>query len=260
MGAPVVEPDGALTPQPIPIETVGLTKRYGARAAVDRLTFTLPPATCICLLGRNGAGKTTTLHLLMGLRNPTSGDARILGSSLRSSEIHRARRRVGYLPETPVLYPQLTGRELLEFILELRGVRSERAAAIERGIQTFGLAEVADAPIRTYSAGMRKQVAFLAATVHEPEVLILDEPTSTLDVASARRVKETVISMRDRGRAVLFTTHVLEIVEGLADRLAILHDGALRFEGTPDELRQRHGTDGSEALEDVFLRITGGGP
>jgi ABC-2 type transport system ATP-binding protein len=239
------------------IELDALTKVYGSKVAVDRLSLSIEAGTLICLLGPNGAGKTTTIHTIMGLKNPTSGDVRIRGTSVRSPEIHRIRRVIGYVPEQPVLYEHLTGREFLQFIAELYQVDAPGLARIDAHLEQLGLAGEADDLIRTYSLGMRKKLACLAALVHDPEILVLDEPTGALDAVSARIVKELMLEARDAGRAVLFTTHILEIAERLADRVAIIDAGTLRFEGSLEELREQvHGRP-DETLEDLFIRVTG---
>jgi ABC-2 type transport system ATP-binding protein len=240
---------------PAEIELVGVSKRYGDETAVDDLSIVFAPGALCCLLGRNGAGKTTTIHLIMGLKNPTSGEVRIRGVSASAPEVHAIRRSVGYLPEHPVLYEHLTGREFLQFLADLHGLGAAGRVRLERELEAFGLSSHADAPIRTYSLGTRKKVAFLAATLHEPEILILDEPTGSLDVASAHAVKRLMREYRDRGRLVVFTTHLLEVAEQLSDRLWILRKGALCFEGSPGELRGRAGS-GDETLEEIFLRLT----
>jgi ABC-2 type transport system ATP-binding protein len=234
-----------------------LVKRYGSATALDRVSLDLFPGSVVALLGPNGAGKTTALEILMGLRQPTEGGACIRGVGLRSPGIHAVRERVGYLPESPVLYDHLTGREFLQFIGELHGPRRDRAERIERALERLGLLGSADTLVSTYSLGMRKRLAFLAATVGDPEILILDEPTGSMDAASARVVKDTMIEHRERGRLVLFTTHVLEIAEAMADRLVILANGRLRFDGSLAELRERAGPGGSSgSLEELFLGMT----
>lgn len=238
------------------IEVDELTKVYGSKVAVDRLTISLNPGSLFCLLGPNGAGKTTTIHTIMGLKNPSSGDVRIRGTSVRSPEIHRVRRSIGYLPEQPVLYEHLTGREFLQFVAELYEVDA-KAARIDQRLEHFGLAGDADTLIRTYSLGMRKKIALLAAILHDPDVLILDEPTGALDAVSARAVKDLMIDARARGKLVLFTTHILESAERIADSVAIIDRGRLRFQGSLKKLRTDFDGRPDETLEDIFIRITG---
>lgn len=236
----------------------GLTKRFGEKPALREIDLSLHGGSVVCLLGRNGAGKTTTLRTIMGLTTPTDGEVWINGVPVGSEAIHRARRSIGYLAEEPILYDALTGREFLQFIGELYGVSSRVLASLGPAFAGMEMTEVSDDPVRSYSMGMRKKLAFLAATLHDPGILVLDEPTGGLDASSARVVKDTMIDYRDRGRLVLFSTHVLEIAERWADRIAILSQGRLVFDGPLSELRRRHGSGGNapESLESVFLRIT----
>ena len=237
-----------------------LTKRFGSITAVADLNLSLEGGQIVGLLGPNGAGKTTTIHTIMGLRTPTSGDVRINRVSVKSPEIQSVRRRIGYLPEQPVLYEFLTGREFVQFIgqlydpsLEFDGWLTDQLDALEMGSE-------ADRMIRTYSMGMRKKIAFLAAMVHRPDILIFDEPTGALDAASARVVKDAMERARDQGALVLFTTHVMEIAERLADRIAILNRGGLVADGTLEEIRKAHARPGRRTLEEIFLRLTASKP
>jgi ABC-2 type transport system ATP-binding protein len=239
------------------IEIDALAKRYGTKVALDGLSLRVEGGTLFGFLGPNGAGKTTTIHTLMGLKNPTAGDVRINGVSVRSPAIREVRRRIGYLPEQPVLYDNLTGREFLRFVAELHGDPGA-AARVEPLLERLGLGPEAGTLLRTLSMGTRKKVALLAALVHDPDILVLDEPTGALDAASARVVKDVMQEAAAAGKLVFFTTHVMEIAERFAHRLAILHRGALVAEGTLAELRQRFGRRPGETLEELFLRLTGG--
>ncbi len=233
-----------------------LTKRFGSVLAVSDLSLSLESGQIVGLLGPNGAGKTTTLHTIMGLKTPTSGDVHINRVSVQSPEIQSVRRRIGYLPEQPVLYDFLTGREFVQFIgqlydadLDLDDWLTENLAALEMGAD-------ADRMIHTYSMGMRKKIAYLAAMVHRPNILIFDEPTGALDAASARVVKDQMQIARDQGALVLFTTHVMEIAERLADRIAILDHGSLVADGTLGEIKEAHARSGGDTLEEIFLKLT----
>ncbi|MEJ2080002.1 MAG: ABC transporter ATP-binding protein [Acidobacteriota bacterium] len=240
------------------IEIVQLTKTYGQKTAVRELSLRFEAGRIHCLLGPNGAGKTTTIKTIMGLKNPTSGDVRINGVSIRSDGIHEARRGIGYLPEEPLLYDHLTGREFLQFVSEIYGV-SGRRNGIEGRLAEFEMQTAGDEPIRTYSLGMKKKIAFLATLISDPPILIYDEPTSALDALSARKVKEVLSDYRSRGRLVLFTTHILEIAERLADRIAIMDHGALRFSGSLEELRNEMHESGEASLEDLFVQLVADG-
>lgn len=235
-------------------------KRYGAHTAVRELSLTVDGGSVLCLLGPNGAGKTTTLHTLMGLLNPTSGDVRVSGVSVRSPAIHQVRRTMGYVPEQPALYEHLTVRENVQFAAELYG--APWRGRLDAGLERLGIADVADAPVRTCSPGTRKKAALLAATIHEPRILVLDEPTGALDAPGARAVKDLIAGARDRGALVLFSTHVMEIAERVADRVAILRQGELVADGTLQELRSAWGRTPHDTLEELFLRAVapGGAP
>lgn len=232
-----------------------LTKCYGPRAAVSDLSLSVSGGEIVCFLGPNGAGKSTTITMLLGLKQPTSGDILINGVSTADAAIHGERRRIGYLAEQPVLYDQLTGREYLEFVCQIHGIRLD-AARLRSLLERMDLAREGDSLMRTYSMGMRKKIAFLAALVHEPDILILDEPTGALDAAAARVAKDVMIESRARGHLVFFTTHVMEIAERMADRVAIIAQGRLIADGTLADIRARHGRAGGESLEDTFLRLT----
>ncbi len=248
-----------MTPAHIHIDIDHLTKRYGNKTAIDDLSLRIGPGELYCFLGRNGAGKTTTIQTVIGQKNPTSGDIRISGVSVGSPEIQHVRRSVGYLAEQPVLYEYLTGREFLLFIAELYGVKPSRLGWIDEQLDRFELSCDADVLVKGYSTGMKKKIAFLAAFLYQPDILLLDEPTGGLDAASARLVKDLMVEARDSGKLVFFTTHVMEIAERLADRIAVIHHGRLIADGTLQDLRRLFGRAAGESLEDIFLRITAGG-
>ncbi len=233
-----------------------LTKRFGSITAVSELSLSLEGGQIVGLLGPNGAGKTTTLHTIMGLKTPTAGDVRINRVSVQSPEIASMRRRIGYLPETPLLYDYLTGREFVQFIGQLYDPDLDFDDWLAENLDALGMAQDADRLIRTYSLGMRKKIAFLAAMVHRPNILIFDEPTGAMDAASARVVKDQMQTARDQSALVLFTTHVMEIAERLADRIAILDHGSLVADGTLGEIKEAHARSGGDTLEEIFLRLT----
>lgn len=238
------------------IDVDALTKRFGSITAVADLSLSLEAGQIVALLGPNGAGKTTILHTIMGLKTPTAGDVRINRVSVRSPEIAAVRRRIGYLPEQPVLYDFLTGREFIQFLGQLYDPGLDLDDWLTDKLDVLEMGQDADRLIRTYSLGMRKKIAFLAAMVHRPNILIFDEPTGTLDAASARVVKDQMQISRDQGALVLFTTHVMEIAERLADRIAILNHGSLVADGTLQEIKEAHARSRAETLEEIFLRLT----
>lgn len=233
-----------------------VTKRFDSVTAVADLSLSIGPGEIVCVLGPNGAGKTTVLHMIMGLKTPTRGNVLIDGVSIHSPGIEAVRRRIGHMPEQPVLYDYLTGREFVQFVGRLYETDCDLDAWLEPRLVALQMSEGADRLIKTYSMGMRKKIAFLAALVHNPSILIFDEPTGSLDAVSARIVKDEMQAARGEGAAVLFTTHIMEIAERLSDRVAIMTAGRLVAEGSLDDLRATHGRHARESLEDLFLRLT----
>jgi ABC-2 type transport system ATP-binding protein len=236
--------DGSSDDTPV-VETDGLRKEYGDTVAVESLDLTISAGEVYGLLGPNGAGKTTTMRLLATLVEPTSGGGWIRGEPI--TDRAAVTPHIGFLPEDPPLYDELTGREQLEYAAGLRGLAVDAATALER----VGLGDAIDRRIDGYSTGMRKRLGLLQATLHDPAVLILDEPTSGLDPRAARQVRETIAEVAARGTTVLLSTHVLPVAEDVSDRVGVFVDGRLRAEGPPAELR-----DHREDLEDAFIRLT----
>jgi len=243
-------------PSPI-IQASGLTKRFGKLTAVRELTLEVGAGQVFGFLGPNGAGKTTTIRMLTGLVRPTSGSALVAGYDV-TLEPREVKRRVGYLAETPYLYPKLSGREFLSFMAGLyevpAAVARQRASRL---LSLFELADRADELVETYSHGMRQKLALAGAMLHEPPVLFLDEPTSGLDPRSARLVKDLLVALVERGHTVFLSTHVLEIAEQLCHRVGIIDRGQVVATGTLDELRQQAQRN-AYSLEDIFLQLTGG--
>jgi ABC-2 type transport system ATP-binding protein len=240
-------------PEPSPAIAVrDLRKVYGDKAAVDGLTLSVPRGCFFGFLGPNGAGKTTTIRMLMGLAPPTSGSIEVLGLPMpgRAVEI---KRKIGVVPDESVLFDRLTGREFLEFVGRMYAL--ERRVAAERARELLGLFELQSSPkklIAEYSKGMRKRVAMAAALIHRPDLFLLDEPFEGVDAVGARLMKDLLIDQVRRGATVFLTSHVLEVVERLCDRVAIIHQGRLVMEGEMAGLRN-----GSETLEDAFVRLVG---
>ena len=238
------------------IETQHLVKRYGEKPAVDDVSLGVRPGEIFGFLGPNGAGKTTTIRMIVGLLKPSSGTVRVAGFDVQAEPI-RAKAATGYVPDEPNLYAKLSARELLRFIGDLYGLdRVQVARRSEELLRMFELAEAADDTIDSYSHGMRQKTALAAALVHDPKVLMLDEPTVGLDPRSARMIKDILHQMAERGAAVFLSTHILEIAEHMCDRIGIIDHGKLIAIGTMDELRGQGA--GQASLEDIFLSLTGG--
>jgi len=237
------------------IETRALTKRFGDVVAVDELTLEIPQGTIYGFLGPNGAGKTTTMRMLTTLLRPTSGTASIVGTPITDREAVTA--KLGYLPETPPLYEELTGREQLEYVAFLQDLPND--VAVERiadALDRFDLADAADRPISTYSKGMRQKTGLIQAMLHRPAVLFLDEPTAGLDPRAARTVLDVLADVVSDDATVFLSTHVLSVVDELADRIGVLHQGRLVAEGTPGGLKRRAETGEERTLEQAFLEVT----
>jgi len=227
------------------IRTEALSKTYvkGLRQrkvlALNNLSLTVADGEIFGFLGPNGAGKSTTIKLLCDLIRPTSGRAAILGQDVRRPE---ARRQIGYLPENPTFYAFLTGWELIEFHGTLHGMR--QSLIKEHGKRLFEMLELADAahrPLRTYSKGMVQRLGIAAALIHDPQVLIFDEPMSGLDPVGRKLVADLMLDMRDRGKVVFFSTHILHDVEVICDRIGIITNGESRFTGTlPDMISESY--------------------
>jgi ABC-2 type transport system ATP-binding protein len=235
------------------IEVERLVKRYGAVRAVDGAGFVVARGEVVALLGPNGAGKTTTIKSVTGLVRPTSGRVRVDGYDV-VRQGPRAKAALGYVPDRPYLYPKLTGRELLRFVARLRRVPDGERAALE-WLETFDLTSAANALIETYSHGMRQKLTFVAALLHDPPALVIDEPMVGLDPRAARQVRALMRSHAERGRAVLLTTHSMEVAEAVADRVLVMHRGVVVASGTMADLRRAVGEDDAD-LEAIFLRLT----
>jgi len=241
------------------IDTHDLTKRYDTTLAVENLSLSIPEGTVYGFLGPNGAGKTTTMGMLTGLTRPTSGNASIAGVSVADRDALRP--RIGYLPEEPPLYDEATANEQLDYVTGLRDLPTDAARdRIDRLLADLDLATDADSRIDEFSKGMRQKVAYIQAVLHEPDVVFLDEPTSGLDPRAARTLRGMITDLADEGTTVFLSTHILSVVEDVADTVGILYDGNLVAEDTPDKLTQRAETGETETLEDAFLELTTDSP
>jgi ABC-2 type transport system ATP-binding protein len=218
------------------IEVQSLSKRYPTRLAVDDVTFSVREGEIVGFLGPNGAGKTTTMRVLTGFLPPTSGSARIAGHDVRTQS-NAARAAIGYLPESAAVYTEMRVREYLTFRARLEGVASGQVSrSVSEVLDRCLLGEVADRKIENLSKGFRQRTALAGALVHQPPVLILDEPTLGLDPVQIIKVRETIRQL-GRDRAVLLSTHILPEVESVCDRVLIIDRGRIVAEGTPSELR-----------------------
>jgi ABC-2 type transport system ATP-binding protein len=223
------------------IEITGLTKDYAVgfwrkrmRRSLDRLTLRVEEGEVFGFLGPNGAGKTTTLKLLIGLIFPTEGTARVRGRSIDDVRMHRD---IGYLPEQPYFYDYLTARELLDYYARFSNYSAaERRARVERFLEMVGLASAADVQLRKFSKGMLQRAGIAQAILHDPPVVFLDEPMSGLDPIGRREVRDIIHGLKQQGRTVFFSTHILSDAEMLCDRMAVLAGGKLQAVGAPNEI------------------------
>jgi ABC-2 type transport system ATP-binding protein len=221
------------------IELIGLTKQFDGFTAVEGVTLSVAAGEILALLGPNGAGKTTTVRMLAAILRPTAGQAFVAGYSLPEHP-REVRRRVGLLTEHPGLYLRMRGKEYLDFFGRLMGLSAdERSRRAKELLARFGMSEAWDQRMGTYSKGMRQKMALVRAMLHDPSVLLLDEPTSAMDPQSAKLVREAVLGLRHHRRAIVICTHNLAEAEALADRIAIIRRGRIVALGTPAELKVR---------------------
>lgn len=236
------------------IRVENLVKRYGDLAAVDGVQFRIARGEVVGFLGPNGAGKTTTMRLITGFLPPTDGRVAVAGFDTIESPIE-ARRAVGYLPEAPPLYPEMRVRDYLGFTAAIKDVpRRERRSRVHQTLEACGLAEVATRVISTLSKGYRQRVGIGQAIVHEPEVLVLDEPTAGLDPIQVVEIRRLIRELAEvEHRTVILSTHILPEVESICQRVLLISEGRIRVDGPLDEVR------GGSTLEEVFLREVGAG-
>jgi ABC-2 type transport system ATP-binding protein len=241
------------------LEVEHVSKSFGTTRALRDVSLRVERGEILGLLGPNGAGKSTTMKAVLGLVRPDAGSIRVLGQNVLSDPV-TTKRRIGYVPESPSVYEFLTGAEYLDFIADMYGLdRASRRERLQPFLDGLELSGHENALISSYSQGMRQKVALIAGLVHQPELLVLDEPLNGLDPRSARVVKDVLRSRASSERVgVLFSTHVLEIAQAICDRIVILYQGAVLATGTVDALRSRAGLAAS-GLEEVFLALTGTG-
>ena len=235
------------------IETEQLTKAFGDKVVVNALNLSVAKGEFFVFLGPNGAGKTTTIKMLAGLLLPTSGTIRICGHDTQKDSVH-AKAVLSYIPDQPYLYDKLSG-EFLDFIARVYGMgREQRASAIGRLVEIFEMKDYVDELCQSYSHGMKQRVVIASALVHDPRVIVIDEPMVGLDPKSARLAKEIFRERARQGVTLFMSTHTISLAEEVADRIGIIQRGAMVAYGTPTEIRRAGHTDAR--LEDAFLRLT----
>jgi sodium transport system ATP-binding protein len=233
------------------IEVNDLRKSFKGLEVLKGVSFTALDGEITGLIGPNGAGKTTTLRMLYTVLDPEGGVARIDGFDTKTQR-REVQRRIGVLPDTRGLYIRLTAREHIRYFGRLHGMGgAELERRIEELCTTIGMEDIIDRRTKGFSKGQSMKVALARALVHKPHNVMLDEPTNGLDIASSRAVRELVLKMRDEGHCILFSSHIMQEVEALCDRIAVISDGRIVAHGTPEELRQRTG---QRDLEEVFMQ------
>ncbi len=239
------------------IRLEGVTKRYGDFTAVDSVDLEVPRGKIFGFLGPNGAGKTTTIRMIAGVLLPTSGRI-FIGRHNLENEPEKAKARVGYIPDRPYLYEKLSGREFLRFVAGLWGRDGrETEARAQRLMELFDLSHWENELVESYSHGMRQKLLISSALIHQPELIVVDEPMVGLDPKSARILKDLLRTYVDQGGTVFLSSHTLEVVEVLCEAIAIIHRGRIIAQGTMKELQSQ--ADAGEAhLEEIFLKVTGG--
>jgi sodium transport system ATP-binding protein len=236
------------------IEIRGLRKKFGAVEAVRDVSFSASDGTVVGLLGPNGAGKTTTLRMLSGLMRPDAGTIRVDNADVVADPIG-AQTHMGLLPDTSGLYPRLTPIEHIEYFGRLHGIDGATLTARAKALLSrLGLNELANRRVSGFSHGERTKVALARALVHQPRNVILDEPTNGLDVMSTRAMRDLIRDLRREGCCVLFSSHIMQEVSALCDRIVVIAQGKVAADGTPDELRR---LTGHENLEDAFVALSG---
>jgi ABC-2 type transport system ATP-binding protein len=234
------------------LELANVTKRFGDFTAVDHLSFSLTKGRILGFLGPNGAGKTTTIRMLMGVAQPTSGSIELLGLPMPAQGL-QIKQQIGMVPDESLLFDHLTGGEFIEFTGRIYGL--QRDIARERARELLALFELDGAPkklISEYSKGMRKRTAMAASLIHRPKLFLMDEPFEGVDAVGARLMKDILLEQVRGGATIFLTSHVLEVVERLCERVGIIHQGKLIREGSMEELRGS-----SETLEDAFVEALG---
>lgn len=254
----LIQSDAASKPPdelPLSIQIENLSKWFGNRCAIDNLSLQIHEGEFFGFLGPNGAGKSTTIRMLCGLLRPDSGNAMVAGCSILTQTLE-LKRVIGALPEEPALYERLTGFEYLRFAGQMYGL--ERKEAQERASDLLGLMELTDERnklIVDYSMGMKKKIALASALIHSPRVMFLDEPFNGIDPISVRSIRNVLRHLSERGTTIFISSHVMEVIERLCSRVAIINQGKLVGVGTLSELRNLSNVSSDTSLEDVFLKM-----
>jgi ABC-2 type transport system ATP-binding protein len=239
------------------LELQGLVKKYGGFTAVNGLDLSVDRGEIFGFLGPNGAGKTTTIRMVAGILEPTAGRVLIGGDALDEAPA-AAKRRIGYIPDRPFLYEKLSGAEFLRFVAALWGKDGpDVEERIDRFMELFSLVPWKDELLESYSHGMRQKLLISSALIHDPELIVVDEPMVGLDPRAARLLKDLLRSFVERGGSVFLSTHTLEVAEAVCDRIGIIAQGEIIALGTMEELRSQADAGGAH-LEEIFLKVTGG--
>lgn len=235
------------------IKTFNLTKKFGEIVAVDDLNFHIKKGEIFGFIGPNGAGKTTTIKMMVGILPPTKGRVEIAGLDNQEKPL-KTKRIIGYIPDDPFVYPQMTGREFLHFVGQIYQVKAKEKK-IKDLFKVFPIEEMIDGYFQDFSRGTKQKISILAALLHQPQVLIIDEPILGLDPASSQTTKGLLKQFGQKGGTVFVCTHTLPVVEEICDRIGIIDKGKVIFEGTINTLKKRLKTK-EEKLEELFLKIT----
>ena len=242
------------TPENFALEINNLCKTFGEKRAVDNLNLKLPIGEFYAFLGANGAGKTTSMRMIGGLLDPDSGKIKVFGHDVEQNP-NEAKKIMAWLPDEPLLYDKLTPLEYLEFVAGLWNVDNQTASSrAEDLLKRFELWEVKDQRCEGFSRGMKQKTAIAGALLHDPKLLLMDEPFSGLDAAIARDLKDLLVEKCKNGATIILTTHIMEIAERLAHKIGIIHKGQLLSQGTIEELRAEHKMK-KATLEDIFLKL-----
>lgn len=238
------------------IEIINISKLFGTKVAVKNLNLHILPGEIFAFLGPNGAGKTTTIKMIVGLLRPTEGEIKICQTSIFDDPL-KAKQHLAYVPDQPYLYDKLTGREMLEFVGQMYGMdQGQLIQQIQYLIDLLELSDYVDLLCESYSHGMKQRLVFATALLHNPDVLILDEPMVGLDPKSARIVKNLLKTLSKKNVAIFMSTHSLEVAEETSTKIGIIHLGAMIALGTLEELRNKLA--GRQKLEEIFLELTAG--